>query len=188
MHISDQAAKATQGEAGRCHILFCGQNTVRMLKGSVYAPHHAFTFGLWMAEILLKPHSCCLCRPAHSTSVKATAYNLADKHARVAQGLMSLFQRRLRSMDLIGKVCVVVPGLSVKLVYTHASVIYCAVDCEECPALSQQQHFSPLEVQQWRCQCTETQYGVPGPHTGERRSRAMRLRRYGKGNSGKGNS
>ena len=56
MHISDQAAEATQGEARRCHILFCGQDTVSMLQGSVYALRRALTFGLRTADNLV---SCC---------------------------------------------------------------------------------------------------------------------------------
>ncbi len=55
MHISDQAAEATQGEARRCHILFCGQDTVSMLQGSVYALRRALTFGLRTADNV----SCC---------------------------------------------------------------------------------------------------------------------------------
>ena len=91
MHVSDQAAEAAQGEAGRCHILFCGQNAVRMLKGSMYASRHALTFTL--RRVQASTSYCRLCRPGHSGSVKTRVCNSADMKACCAYGLRSLFQQ-----------------------------------------------------------------------------------------------
>ena len=92
MHISDQAAEATQGKARRCHILFCGQNTVRMLKGSMYAPRHALTFGLRTIETL---SFCCrhYCRAGCSTFQTTQDCNLADRNACCAHSLRCLYHK-----------------------------------------------------------------------------------------------